>query len=338
MTVRPEPVTALLVTGVAVCVFHFLERENLGSLVVAAVLVALALTAHPAGILALAPFLVAAPTLVRWARLRVAVAVTIIAAASAILATLAFVGSDARQRLADVETAQTLTTPTRDELLRYAFLSEDPFGTAIRRGAVALLLLAALAFLIQRARNQRGAVDYPAKVLVVAIVLLAAVPSKWPSHFGALLGIGSLAVAAESIRFRNESRLSQRWHAAPLLAILTATLVASWCWWIRSPWNTADLRTLDWPPKSVVRFGILQLSILLPFILLFAACLIQLARGRRDTLPAVPWRVAAWIPMVLAVPLIVLTFGTFVADTAKTNGWTFARQNIEVFLWTRLAA
>src|SRR5439155_2163953 len=63
MTLRPEPVIALLVTAVMACTVLFLEKETTAPLVIAAVLIALAVSAHPAGILALAPLLVAAPAL-----------------------------------------------------------------------------------------------------------------------------------------------------------------------------------------------------------------------------------------------------------------------------------
>ena len=37
MTMRPEPVTALFVTGVAACIVRFLTRESAGSVALAAV-------------------------------------------------------------------------------------------------------------------------------------------------------------------------------------------------------------------------------------------------------------------------------------------------------------
>ena len=55
MTIRPEPVTALLATAVAACAIGFVVRETVTPLAIAALLVPLALTAHHTGIVALAP-------------------------------------------------------------------------------------------------------------------------------------------------------------------------------------------------------------------------------------------------------------------------------------------
>ena len=93
MTVRPEPVLALLVTGVAVCTVRFLARESAAPLAAVAVLIPLAVSAHPAGVVSLAPLLVAAPRLFRWVRPRLVLASTIVVAGVALFAVLSFVGS-----------------------------------------------------------------------------------------------------------------------------------------------------------------------------------------------------------------------------------------------------
>ncbi len=326
---RPEPITALFVTGIAACMVRFLTRESAAPVAVASALAALALTAHPAGIVSLASVLVAGPRLFRWARTRLAPAVTIVSASSALLATLAFVGSDLDQRVADAETAQDTSVPGRDELQRYAYLWEEPFGTPLRRAFVALILLAVVAFVLRQQRTRRGLLDFPALALALGLVLLVATPSKWPSHFGALIGIGGLAMAAEAARLRSEGRRSTGWQAWPFLAIGAAFLAATWSWWERDPWNPLDLRTLDWESSFVSRFGLSQLAVLLPVLLLAASLVIALARGRRAELYRVPWRVASWIPAAVAIPAILFTVGMLVADAAKTGSWTVIRQNVQ---------
>ena len=59
MTLRPEPVVALLLLGVVACTVRFVERGTTAPLAIFAVLVALAVSAHPAGLLSVAPLLVA---------------------------------------------------------------------------------------------------------------------------------------------------------------------------------------------------------------------------------------------------------------------------------------
>src|SRR5262249_42412344 len=68
MTLRPEPVVAVFAVGSLLGVLHFLERPSVGPLAVVGVLAALALTAHPTGIVALAPPLAAGPSILAWAR------------------------------------------------------------------------------------------------------------------------------------------------------------------------------------------------------------------------------------------------------------------------------
>ena len=325
MTLRPEPVTALLVIGVTACMVRFLRRQDAASVALAAALVALALTAHPAGIVALAPVIVAAPKLFGWARARLAPAVTTWSASIGLLATLAFVGADLDQRLDDAETTQELAGNSRDEIQRYAFLGEEPFGTPLRRAYVALILLAVVAFALRRRRTRGGLLGFPALVLAVGLLLLIATPSKWPSHFGAFIGIGALAVAAETARMRSDGRASAGWRAWPLLAIVVASMATTWSWWERELWNALDLRTLDWQTS----LGLSQLAVLLPFLLLGTLSVIALGRGRRAELPRVPWRVASWIPAIIAVPAILFTMGVLVIDAAKTSSWTVTRQNLE---------
>ena len=67
------------------------------AIALAAVLIPLALTAHPTGIVAIAPVVAIAPECFRWARARPAVAVTVLTASGALALALAFVGSDVGQ-------------------------------------------------------------------------------------------------------------------------------------------------------------------------------------------------------------------------------------------------
>ena len=325
MTLRPEPVTALFVTGVTACVVRFLKRERAAPITLAAALVALALTAHPAGVLSLAPLVVAAPKLLGWARVHLAPAVTIVSGSSALLATLAFVGADLDQRVADADATQEFSGNSREEIQRYAFLWEEPFGTPIRRAFVALMLLAVVAFVLRRLRTRSDLLDFPATVLAVSFLLLAVIPSRWPSHFGALIGIGALAIAAETARLRSDGRSSAGWRAWPLLALAAVSAAVTWSWWERESWNALDLRTLDWQSS----WGMSQLAVCLPFLLLGAFSVIALARGRRGELHREPWRVAAWIPVIVAVPAIMFTAGVLVVDAARTSSWTVTRQNLE---------
>ena len=330
MTMRPEPISAVLAVAVAVCAVWFTERGTVAPVATAAVLLVLAVSSHHAGIVALAPLIVVSPALVRWARRQFAIATTIVAATCALLAMLLFVGSDLQQRRLDAQITRLYgaTETWRDEIARYAFLSAQDYGTPLRRLSVALMGLVVLAFVLRVTRERRGLLDFPATVLTVGLALLVLTPSKWPSHFGALIGFAALAFGAEAARLREEGVRAERWRAWPIIAVVVACAVAAWSWWTREQWNVIDLRTLDWYPALEDLIPFAQLAALLPLVALGAVVAVAALRGRRDRLPQAPWRVAAWTGPLLAVPLIAFTVAVLVADAAKTDGWTLIRQNV----------
>jgi len=330
MTLRPEPVTALLVTAVVACMVRFRERETIAPLAATAVLVPLALTAHPAGIVVLAPVLACSPKLIGFARAQPPIASTIVASSIALLTVLAVVGADLEQRRADAQATvdYSHSVAWRYELIRYTALADAPWGTPLRRASVTLIALAVIAFALWGRRRRRDLLDFPATALIVALVLLIATPSKHPWHFGALLGLAAVAVASETARLRHRSARSRRWQAQPFLVLAGAILVILWSWAPRHAWSAEDLRTVDWTPSFEPWPDVSTLAWALPLVLLAAIASKEIARGRRDSLPEVPWRAVSWTAPVLAVPLIAFTVAVLVADAAKTEGWTLMRQNL----------
>ncbi len=328
MTVRPEPVSALFVTAVLACLVRFLERETVGALAITAVLTPLALSAHHAAVTALAPLVVAAPMLFRWARARVALASTIVASSIALLAVLVFVGSDLEQRRLDAAAFSNQGTTQHawtDEIVRYAVLSDMP---PLRRGSVALIALAVLAFLLRSRRGRQRLFDLPTASLGVGLVLFIVTPSKLPWHFGALLGVAAVAVALETARLRGEAARSRTWTIWPFIALVAASAAIAWSWSARRSWGVAELRTLTWTPDLP---SLQTVVAALPLLLFAGAALLALARGRRERLPETPWRIASWTAPVLAVPLIAFTAGILVVDSVKADSWTLARQNLSTF-------
>jgi hypothetical protein len=329
MTLRPEPVSALFVTAVMACTVRFVEKGTAAPLALAAVLLPLAFTAHHAALVGLAPLLVVSPSVLRWARSRLATASTIAAASIALLAVLLFLGSDLEQRRADARTLARFTGVSwRSEPLRYASLADFPFATPVRRATVALMLLAVLAFVLRRRRDRAWSLpDLPAASLGVALLLLVLTPSKFPWHFGALLGVAAIAVAAETARLRAERPASGRWVAKPLIVLGAAITAVSWSWSPRTAWSTLDLRTLDWTPAFEDLLPLSTLGILVPLVVLLGAVLV--ARGNRTTRAFdAPWSVASWIAPIVAAPLLVFTVAVFAVDALKTSSWTLTRQNL----------
>jgi hypothetical protein len=332
MTLRPEPVVALLVTGVFACTILFLERATAAPLAVAAVLVVLAVLAHPAGLVALAPLLAVAPAIGRWVRSRWAAATTIVLAAAALLGVLAIVGSDLQQRRADVISLRTYgdeISGWRDEISRYTLLSRFPYGTPVRREWVALAFLAVLVYLLRRRPDRQGALlGLPSASLGIALLLLIATPSKLPWHFGAFIGIAALALAAETGRLWQDSRTAEGWQLRPFLVIGAATVAAAWSWSPRTAWADLDLRTLQWTLGIEQRLTLAKVAGAAPVALLLVLAAVYALRSR-SRLRAAPWLAAAWTVPVLVLPVVAFTVGVLAADAAKTHSWTLARQNLQ---------
>jgi hypothetical protein len=334
MTLRPEPTVALLVTGVLACAARFRETRSAPPLALAATLVALALSAHPAGIVSVAPLLALAPSLVRWGRRQLTVVATIVAAAGSLLVTLAVVGSDISLRLADTRSLRMYGDETagwRDELTRYGLLAQPPYGSPLRREAIALMVLALLAFLLRRRQHHpTPALDLPATTLGLALVLLIATPTKWPWHFGALIGLAALAVAAETGRIQSEAQRSRGWALRPLIVVAAAVVAAAWSWYPRNAWGDLDLITLDWTLAFESRsLTLAKAAAAVPLLAVVTLGLLELRRRGARALHRVPWRTAAWTAPLLALPLVAFTAAVFIADTAKTATWTLARQNLQ---------
>jgi hypothetical protein len=160
----------------------------------------------------------------------------------------------------------------------------------------------------------------------VALLLLLATPSKHPWHFGALVGLTALAVAVEARLLRDEGIEAGRWAAKPFVAIGALVVAIAWCWSPRHAWNAVDLRTLDWTLGFETTLGLARLAVVLPLLVL-AAAFIAARRSGSPLWPAAP-RVVSWSGFLFAAPLVAFTLAVLAADTAKTDAWTLARQNL----------
>ena len=328
MTLRPEPIIAVLVTCTLACAIWFSEGGGARPLALIAVLVPLAATGHHAGIVLLAPIIVIAGPVLRWARTEFPTAVAIVTSAFALLITLAFVGSDVAQRADDTRATRvygTVTDTWRDEASRYDYLSFGVAANPLRRGWVVLVGLTVLAFVLRR-RRKRTPLDIASASLGVALILLVATPTKWPWHFGALVGIAAVAVASETTRLRTDAADARGWSARPFVVIGAALLALVWAAGIREPWNPHDLRSLDW---NVSTSWFQAETIAVGFGILFAGAVL-IARRRARPLATAPWTVATSASLLITLPLIGLTVGILGADAVRTDGWTLTRQNLKV--------
>jgi cell wall arabinan synthesis protein/arabinosyltransferase-like concanavalin domain-containing protein len=329
MTLRPEPFVALLLISVFAIALRFTEQPSGWQLAAAGMLVALALAAHPAGLITLAPLFAIGPHIVRWARDRGWTAPVLVGGAVlAIFLTVVTAGSDLHQRLSEarlVRLAGDATASWRGELTRYEFGGAE--GTTLRHLSIALMLAALIGYV---ARNRRSStLDLPATTLAFTLILLIATPSKWAWHFGALAGLAALVVAAEIARLRADSELLN-WPVRPLLAFGVAILMVSWSMGFTDDWSSGfGLRTLSWTfgferKVTLVRLGLVGLAFLFAGFVLFA-----LVRHGRAGAWRSPWALVPWLVPLVVLPLVVFNIAMFAADAVKTPAWTLASQNVD---------
>ena len=111
----------------------------------------------------------------------------------------------------------------------------------------------------------------------VSLLLFIATPSKWPWHFGALIGVACLACAAETVRWRGETGPSITVRLRTIVALSALIVAALWSWSPRGAWNAVDLRTLDWTP-SFERLVPLTSAAALPLALVVAGIVVSRLR------------------------------------------------------------
>src|SRR5439155_22319282 len=154
------------------------------------------------------------------------------------------------------------------------------------------------------ARN--GASRLPAASLGIGLLLLIATPSKLPWHFGAMIGLATVALAVETWRLRKDGRTATGWNARPFLAIGAATLAAAWSWSPRNDWADLDLRTLHWTLGIERKLTLAKVAGAAPLGVLIVVAAIQGSHSRAG-LRTAPWRAASWSVPILAAPLVAFT-------------------------------
>ena len=236
----------------------------------------------------------------------------VVLASFALAVTLFFAPSDlalTRQQWAVARGVAAHSGNWRDELTRYSFLLVQDYGTPLRRLAVALLLLAVVGFLTRARRGRRALADLPALSVVLALVLLMATPSKWPWHFGALIGIGAVALAAEVSRLADEGRQSNwRFGLRPFGAIVLVLAGNAWAWAPLTIWVALDLRTLHWSTTAgiitqlgshVILGSLKQWVVFLAAVVAVWAVWSRRRRGRWGVSDAL-WQVSLWLAVAVS--------------------------------------
>ncbi|HKN56045.1 MAG TPA: arabinosyltransferase domain-containing protein, partial [Amycolatopsis sp.] len=238
---RPEPVAALG-SLLAICaVERTLVTRRLLPLCLGLTAAGFTLAATPTGLIAVAPFLVAARPLFKIVRQRanesgwLPVLAPVLASG---LLVLVVVFAD--QTFATVQEATRIRTQVGpnlswfQELQRYQLLFENlPDGSAPRRFPVLLILLCASTCLVVLLRRGRipGAALGPSRRLIGTValffLLLALTPTKWTHHFGAFAAVGASMAALTALATSSTVLRSRRNRAAFLAGLLVVAALAA---------------------------------------------------------------------------------------------------------------
>jgi arabinosyltransferase C len=239
--VRPEPVAALG-SLLAICaVERTLVTRRLLPLCLGLTAAGFTLAATPTGLIAVAPYLVAARPLFKLIRQRAnengwLPVLAPVAAAGLLVLVVVF----ADQTFATVQEATRIRTQVGpnlswfQELARYQLLFADlPDGSAPRRFPVLLVVLCTATCLVMLLRRGRipGASLGPARRLIgttaVFFLLLALTPTKWTHHFGAFAAVGASMAALAALATSSTVLRSKRNRAAFLAALLVVAALAA---------------------------------------------------------------------------------------------------------------
>ena len=166
------------------------------------------MTAHPAGVIAVAPLVLCLPRMWRDARNRAQltpiglIAVLPIGLAWALL--LAFLDSDLTRRNENISlitaSGNAHSSGVVHEYERYQFLN-DWGASPVRREFVALLFVAVGALAVDRLSRRRTLTELlPSASIALGLLFLAVTPSKWLWHFGGFVGLAAVAIGFETHR------------------------------------------------------------------------------------------------------------------------------------------
>ncbi|WP_081194261.1 arabinosyltransferase domain-containing protein [Saccharomonospora piscinae] len=335
--VRPEPV-AVVGSLLALCaVERALATRRLLPVCLGVAVAAFTLAATPTGLIAVAPFLVAARpllTLVRHHTRHGRAATLVPLAASGLLVLLVVFADQTYASVTEAIRLRDRVGPSMswyEELARYQLLfGQGADGALTRRFPVLLLVLCTatcLAVLLRRGRIPGAALGPSRRLIgtvVVFFVLLALTPTKWTHHFGAFAAVGAamaaltaLATSASVLR----SRRNRAAFLAGLLLVAAASATGPNAYWFVSqigvPW-------FDRPPElgGVTLATLLTIAAVLAGLIAFA----EHVRAGRPGAPARPERRRAALgrgsaAIVVICGLVVLAeIGSMVKVMAEQRG------------------
>ena len=335
MTLRPEPFASFFVLVALAAMTSFVADPRPAPLTVALPATALAVTAHPVGLLAAAPVIAALPEGIRWVRDRgpssALALLTLVLGACALFVVLATLDADLTTRIADARVASAGDfhgEPWWREYVRYDEFDARGGETAGRRLSLALLVLVVLAWLTRRRRTDTEFLTLPSRAVAGSLLLLALISSKWPWHFGALAALGSVAVAVETGRLLRELADRRARPIRPVAALLVFGAATLWAWRAGGEWSQLDLQRLTWDDGFHGLKGYASLV-----VLLVAGTIAARAWSRPNERPHATFRArdVGWAVPFMPFAFVALTMAMLLVDATITP-WSPARQNLDALV------
>lgn len=311
MTLRPEPMIAWLTVVAATGMQRFRTSPAAHHLVGPALAAVVALTIHPVGLVAAAPMLAGLGSVVAFVRERrpdrllQVTTVGVVALSAGIL--LLTADSDlARWRTTRAQVSESIGfAGIAGELERYRLLFTTAWGPPIRRAAFVIPVAAVMAVLLGKVagKARRLRVGPETMSFVLALMLLAPSPTKWPNHLGALAGLAALAVAAHVARPSPWPITAASVTTAIILVLWPARVSEVWGPWMPLSPRLSDRAWMVFPALAVAGAG-------------------WWWRKRSGHDPVELWGVVAGAAIVVGV-------GVFLADgVVSSRSWSVARQNV----------
>jgi len=335
MTLRPEPLVAMLTLACLMSMVSFRLEPRMSRLASAVIATVLALTAHPTGIVAMAPLIAGAPDAVRALRkgrdrLFGGVAVLLLAGLALGLVLFTF-DADLAHRLGDarvVTDGEVQGQSFWHEYLRYTKFEDWGGGTPLRRLSLMLMILSLAAALTRRRTGRTDVLLLPAWSVGIGLALLAFVPTKWPWHFGSLAAIAAVSTAAEAERLARERASAPRtFRPIVALAVISGVALAAWSDPGRSG-SPFDLQRLSWRDGFNVYTWLI--GALLIAAVAVAAGRVTSRRQRRPT-PDLLSSLIAWALAGVSFAAVGVTIAVLAIDAVKVP-WSPARQNLETLV------
>jgi hypothetical protein len=328
MTLRPEPLIAMVLTLAIVAVVRFAQQPGPRPLFALAALGALALTTHQTGWVVALSALAVVPSALRWsyARDRMARAASLLIIGLVGLSlTVLLLGLDSdwhlvRSGIASFNAGSPYqSSPVDLARTRFEVLEDLDLVGLQRFWPVFAVLLAGGFLAIGHGVQSRAArlVGYSAVAGYAALLLPG---SPWPWHFGAIVPGTALLAVLTITRLLALGRAG----LAGLVGLGGATSVAlAWAMASTRSWTVGDLAAHRW--ADLPRLNVWQWAALAGM----AAVGGSIAARRWRSLASPPrGAVMGAAALLLCVPLA-LTWGLLLTDAAESASWSYTRQALK---------